>query len=305
MQYCHEVLGIALSRDQLSAEAPGKMFPIRLEHDQIDAWIPQIVKTARRDPALIDLEFPRDIYRHALSGRVSRTELQYILMAVASEQHMIMIGEANADRFGFDLAHGRHNFFLSQLAARRLVTEWTKRVPLQESEVASYAFETEFTCLSELSLADAVRFREADVLQETRKGLRASRAALKKATLEGFQQAAAVFERDIRQYVADEEKDAERAIAEARRKLKLSALSFSGGAVLAVASFAFPSIAPAALIATIVSLTLGSSSLRDVVNAHLTGRRKRSELRDRPIAILADAMAKGPVRSARTSRRSN
>ena len=293
--YCEEVFGIKLSRERFALMPwdDTQKFTIRLQSDEIESVIPAVLKTAENDPAFRDYPVPKGIYHHALSGTVSADELRYILLTVATEQHQLMIGEANANRFSFDHAHGKHNFFLSQFTNKHRAMEWAEYVPLQESEVASYAFQTEFKWLDQFSLSDAVKLRESDVTQEMRKQLRISRSVLRKATLEGFPSAARAFESEVRRHVSGAAADTKKVFDDARRKLKLSALSFAGSTVLAVASTAFPPLAPAAIASTIASLALGGSSLRDVINAHLAGKRQRSELLQRPVAFLADALARG------------
>ena len=235
---------------------------------------------------------PKGTYQRAVSGEIKRTDLRYILLTVAGEMNQISRNELHADRFCFDSLQNEHWSFLSSIRERHYEKEWAKHVPLQESELASYAFRTGFKWLNPISLSDSIKLREADVNQEMRNGLRASRAALRIASLEEFPEAAKRFESQVQEFVSGFSESSKKMLADSRRKLGMSYLSLIGSGSLAVAAAAFPAIMPLTVIATVASVALGGKSMRDIVNAHLAGRQMRKSYEQRPIAFLADLLGK-------------
>jgi hypothetical protein len=259
--------------------------------------IPEVLLTAPNDASL-PVRAPKGIYERAVFGEIKGTDLRYILATVAAEMNQISRNETHADRFCFDSLQNEHWSFLSSIRDGYYEEEWAKHIPLQESELASYAFRTGFKWLDPISLSDSIKLREADVNQEMRNGLRASRAALRSASLEEFPEAAKRFESQVKEFVSGFSESSKKMLADSRRKLGMSYLSLIGSGSLAVAAAAFPAIMPLTVISTVAGVGLGGKSMRDIVNAHLAGRQMRKELQQRPIAFLADLLGKDSPRGA-------
>jgi hypothetical protein len=299
-RYSEEVFGVAVSREQLeSRDWPrAKRIKVKLRAAERKKAITETLLTAPNDLALLQLGIPKGIYDRAVFGEIKGTDLRYILAIVAGEMNQISRNEIHADKFCFDSLQNEHWSFLSSTRERYYEKEWAKHIPLQESELASYAFRTGFKWLDPISLSDSIKLREADVNQEMRNGLRASRAALRSASLEEFPEAAKRFESQVKEFVSGFSESSKKMLADSRRKLGMSYLSLIGSGSLAVAAAAFPAIMPLAVISTIASVALGGKSMRDIVNAHLDGRHMRKELQQRPIAFLADLLGKDSPRGA-------
>jgi hypothetical protein len=165
---------------------------------------------------------------------------------------------------------------------------------IEQEDVVSAAFQTtELRWLSNVSVEDLVRMREHGVMEDLRRVFRVNWRTLKKASLDDFPRVTFEVRQNVDRALAEYSLQAEREREAVRRRLRLGVINFALTGSLTLASVAFPTIMPLALVSAGVSLGFGGKSIRDIVNDRLSGKREIKELAGRPVGLLYSARAVG------------
>lgn len=143
--------------------------------------------------------------------------------------------------------------------------------------------------LANVEINELVALRERGQMEEMRKMFRINRKRLKTATVDDFEQISSEVAQNIELALAEHSQrmEKERKLSEKARRRGL--ISFSIGAGLSIASIALPSLLPLAFLSLSYSAIVGSKSIMNVVNEHLSGKKRVQELSERPIGILLRA----------------
>lgn len=221
--------------------------------------------------------------------KLEKPDVFKITQIIQSFFYMLGAREANSAHFGFEpnvsSFFWKANLFKNDV----LKNYWIKNSKITEEDLLSYSFERKFPWLSNLSITDCIKLREDGVLEEIRDVFRIEKSNLKSVKIEDFESASRNFEEKVSAVIENYSEETKRKAEEIKRKLKLTYLSFGATVGLGVASLAFPAISALAIGTTAFGMAMGTASIKDVVNEHLTGSKIKNELGQRPISLLLKA----------------
>lgn len=191
-------------------------------------------------------------------------------------------------RMGADYCHTTENEWAVRTWMHRFIAErFGKELGFEEGDSLAWATTQRLPWLKDLSHEEAIVLRQRDVLGELRRLVRHDLDRLRRAPLESFREAARDFEAAVDSAIQQEAAEFEHVLRARRVKSRRALVSLGAGSALGFASFAFPAMMPLTLAALGYGIVVGSSSVRDVVNDHLAGRKRVGDWYERPIALLA------------------
>jgi hypothetical protein len=170
-----------------------------------------------------------------------------------------------------------------------LANRYQTQLNAPDHVVYKYAFQSRLRWLENLSIQDVAGIREGGDLEEVRRIFRHSGCHLQVCCLQEFEQAARAFEQSVNDQFQQMTAHESAILSDLRRRTRNSWLSFGATVALSAGSFALPELVPLAVASTALSATWGTASLKDVVNAHVSGRKETDRFRSRPIGMLLQA----------------
>jgi hypothetical protein len=136
---------------------------------------------------------------------------------------------------------------------------------------------------------DTINLRETGQYDGVRNVLRMERRKLKYAKMDDFEMVSKEFETNIIELI-DEQSAKEKEITEdIQRRTRNTLISFGITLTLGAASLAFPAIIPLTIGGAIFSIAVGSASIKDLINQHLTGEKEIAGVTRRPISFLLNS----------------
>lgn len=150
-----------------------------------------------------------------------------------------------------------------------------------------------FDWLSGLSCEDLLSFREIGGAQFLRDLFRKQRKRIKHARLEDFDRILQNVHEDLLKEFEIYEKGKEKTKKELKKKIGKISLSFGATITLGFISVAIPPLRYITVPTAAFSALVGSSSLKDLLNEYLEGKKQIEELSERPVGLLLNIWKKG------------
>lgn len=233
--------------------------------------------------------FDRELLQRVREGCIKRGDAALIYTTCASLFYLLETRAGNAQSMNIDTSVSEV-LYPFMLAKHRIVSDsFKKSAGLNEEDVVAYSFAHHFKWLDNLSADDAVRIRQSGAFQEIRELFRLGRRHLRHATIQDFVEIARELDQNVCGAIESEIRSQDEILETLRKRTRNTLLSFGTSAVLGLASLAFPELLPLSIGAAGYGTLLGGASLKDVVNQHLTGKKKVKELGERPVSFLIGA----------------
>ena len=140
--------------------------------------------------------------------------------------------------------------------------------------------------LNNLSYLEMVAIREDGYLSETRDLLRQSNKSISLAQIQDFDRVVDKVEEDFNKALKEASDKIEKDKLLLVRKYNKSVASFVSSATISILTSKVPLLGQLSSVVSFGSLVVGSSSFIDVINNHVTKKKKIKEFSQRPISIL-------------------
>ncbi|MFC1577634.1 hypothetical protein ACFL36_01355 [Thermodesulfobacteriota bacterium] len=168
---------------------------------------------------------------------------------------------------------------------KHIAEEYRSLARISNEQLIAHSFTKRFHWLCP-SIGEAIRIREEGDLEEFRSLLRLERSKLRYSTIDDFPQSIKDFEYKILKLASIENERFRKQKRKKKIKRVLSFSSFGLSAVFGVASIAFPNLLVVSAASALFGVGLGTS-VKDLINDHLTEKKKIRTLARRPIAFMA------------------
>lgn len=147
--------------------------------------------------------------------------------------------------------------------------------------------------LNNLRHENVLELRRAGKLGELREFFRSAINRVRVATLDNFDSTCSKVETEMERILDEYAREVELDKDLLAKRMKLASLSLLAAASISIATAAVPLLVPLAGAATAASLLVGSASVKDLVNLHLSGQCKKKELSQRPIGVFLATRTEG------------
>ena len=227
---------------------------------------------------------------HRLSSRtLGRLDLLRVFFVCEGLFYLLITREENSRLVGAD--NSVSEAFAPALLQRNEIigNEMKAHLDLDEESVVSYSFLKRFKWLSNVSIEDCVRLREKGEFQEIRDLFRIERHKLKHSTIDDYERLSVDLEKSITDALERIIQDAEASIVQIRKQTRNAGISFGTSLGLGLASLAVPALLPLAITSAAFTTIIGGASLKNIIDQHLTNKRKIAELGERPISFILNA----------------
>lgn len=260
-----------------------------MDSDRLDYLLKPLIENSDRMPSSKAKGIDFDLLKRIKARRLLTGDVRQIFEACGSMFYVLETRTRSALMVRADnsLSTTMRPFLTTQyhLQERQIL----KSAGLNEEEAVSYSFVHGFKWLNSISMKDIVRIRESGGFEEIREIFRIGRRKLRNATIDDYPSIARELEQQVCNTLKEEAQSNQAILEKARKQARNSAISFGASVALGIASLSFPAVLPLSIGAAAYGAILGGSSLKDVVNEHISGKRVRKELGERPITFLLEA----------------